>query len=523
MANSPSTTSSRSSSDASSRNRVRDASAVILVRGAAPKLELYWVRRSREVALGGGFHAFPGGRVDDADATLATALQSRRSREGREPDALDPFDAALRVAACRELFEEVGVLLASGPFDRAALEVQRRELLDGRTDFATILDALDAQLELDSLQPAGRWLTPPYAPVRFDARFFLATLPEGQDTEVWPGELVDGEWITPSEGLSRWRAGRALLHPPASHALHCLESEAPPDCLQALCNPPYVTEYVAERIDFQAGIFVVPLLTPTLPPATHTNCYVVGEDELVVIDPASPRPEEQARLAAFCRQLREEGRRFREILLTHEHHDHVGGVDALRAELGVPVRAHPATLERLRGKVHVDAAIDGDELIELPGLLGLRLRAVFTPGHARGHLCFFEETTGALITGDMVAGIGSIVVDPPEGDMSDYVASLRALRALPVRTIYPAHGPAIPDGPAKLDEYLAHRAERERQVYDALIAVEEGSAINLVPRVYADVPEALHPLAARSLTAILDKLVKDGRVTVDTDGQYRPL
>lgn len=492
-----------------STERVLDAAAVLLVREAKEgKRELFWVRRSREVSLGGGFHALPGGRVDASDAALAERL----GHGG---------DGALRVAAIRELFEEAGVLLASGTFSPERLGEARRELLADRTTLERVVSELGGRLELDALSPAGRWLTPPFVPLRFDAHFFLARLPADQTAEVWPGELADGAWISPAEAIERWRQGTALLHPPALHLFRCLDAAPPPECLPAMVDPPDVEEYVARRIEFQAGVLLVPLRTPTLPPATHTNCYILGEEDLVVLDPGSEYPEEQQALARLCAQLRAEGRRFREILLTHEHHDHVGGVARLREELKVPVRAHPAVRDLLSGMVPVDGTLAADERLDLGGTLALQLRAIHTPGHTQGHFCFLEERTRALFAGDLVAGIGTVVVDPPEGNMSDYVGSLETLRNLGVHTIYPGHGPAVPDGPRKLDDYLAHRREREEQVVAALRTAGEASAIDLVPGVYADVPPQTHPLAARSLSAILEKLVRDGRARLVGTERYR--
>lgn len=484
---------------------IRDASSVVLWREREGRRELFWVRRSREVSLGGGFYAFPGGRVDDADVTLA-----HRHRE-------DP----LKVAAARELFEEAGVLVADTAAPKAQRDEVRKALLAEAVTFEAALSSLEATLRWDRLVEAGRWLTPPFMKVRFDTRFYLFDA-TNDAPEVWPGELASGEWITPAEALERWKQGRALLHPPALHFIRTLLDHTPSDALHALRNPPHMRGFVAERIEFQAGILLFPVRTPTLPPATHTNTYLVGRDELIVVDPASPYEEEQAALERFCRGLIADGRRIREIVLTHEHHDHVGGVESLRTALGVPVRAHKLTAERLEGRVRVDGLIEDGETWTLPGDPEIKLRAVFTPGHARGHLCFFEERSGALITGDMVAGIGTIVVDPPEGDMADYVASLRKLRHLPVNALFPAHGPAIPDGPRKLDEYLAHRAEREAQVRAALEKTGGGTPEELVPHVYSDVPPAMHPLAARSLLAVLEKLVKDGHTRREHD-RFRPV
>jgi ribonuclease/clavin/mitogillin len=478
---------------------IRDASAVMLVRTTNGRRELFWVRRSREVSFAGGFYAFPGGRYDEPDGDL-------------------------RVTAIRELFEETGVLLAHPLPSKEKLDEGRKALLGGGRAFADVLLALGApRLDRDTLLEAGRWLTPPFIRSRFDARFFAVELPANQQAEVWPGELADGEWITPANAIARWEQGIALLHPPALHLIRCLAMNAFPECAEAMQSPANTVDFVADRIEFQAGVLLFPLRTPTLPPATHTNCYLIGEEELVVIDPASRDEDEQARLAALCDSLIAEGRRFREILITHHHHDHVGGVDALRHKLGVPVRAHRVSAELLAGEVQVDSFIEDGEIIALPGRLGLRLRAVFTPGHTPGHICYLEERSGALFAGDMIAGIGTIVVNPPEGDMRDYIDSLLRLRALPVHAIYPAHGPAIPDGPRKIDEYLAHRAERETKIVSALRTVGPATPEELVPHVYTDVASAMYPLAARSLAAVLDKLVKDGAAQVADGERYQLL
>ena len=149
-----------------------------------------------------------------------------------------------------------------------------------------------------------------------------------------------------------------------------------------------------------------------------------------------------------------EGRRVRELIITHLHPDHVGGVEYLRERLGVPVAAHRVTAEALGGTVRVDGFIEDGERSSLEGPPEITLRAVHTPGHARGHLCFFEERNRALITGDLVVGLGTVVIDPPEGNMADYLRSLERVRALEPTVLFGAHGPAVGNPIAKLDEYV---------------------------------------------------------------------
>ncbi len=263
--------------------------------------------------------------------------------------------------------------------------------------------------------------------------------------------------------------------------------------------------------DVQPDLRVVPLRCPTLPPATHTNCVIVGRTDVVVIDPASPYEDEQERLRDW---LDTNGLRLRAILLTHQHPDHVGGVNALREALDVPVLAHPATTAALEGKVRVDEALfEGDLVSEaIEADLDVPFRVLHTPGHARGHLAFRDERTGALVAGDLVAGQGTIVIDPPDGDMADYLATLARLVVLGTSVIIPAHGAAIAAGEDKLLEYIGHRQMREEQLVNTLSARPErsGRPIDLVPTIYPDVPPMFHPLAARQVLAHLLKLEQEG-------------
>ncbi len=255
------------------------------------------------------------------------------------------------------------------------------------------------------------------------------------------------------------------------------------------------------------GMRAISLATPTLPPATHTSAYLVGPvdgpGELWVVDPATPYPDQQAVLRATLDSEATAGRRVAGVLLTHHHADHVGAATMVAAHTGAPIAAHPATAARLAGRgIEVGWTLDDD--VEVGPLT-----CVWTPGHAPGHLCFFDRASGAMIAGDMVAGVGTILIDPTDGDMTAYLASLARMRALGPTALLPAHGPMITAAVAKLDEYVAHRRMREARVSAALGAPASTRA--LVAIAYADTPAPLWPLAARSLEAHLVKLEREGR------------
>jgi endoribonuclease LACTB2 len=255
------------------------------------------------------------------------------------------------------------------------------------------------------------------------------------------------------------------------------------------------------RVELSPGVYLATLRTPTLPPATHTNCWLLpdGGGGLAVVDPGPTEPVEQARLVALLDELAAGGLPPRAVWLTHAHPDHAGAVEALVERYRLPVRAHRLAGARLGREVAPLA--EGDRLG--------RFRVLETPGHAREHLCFLDEELGTLYCGDMVSTLSTIVIDPPEGDMAQFVGQLGRLADLGIGALCPAHGPPAQDGAARLREALAHRAAREALV---LAALSPPAALEAVTaRAYADTPAAFHPVAARSCLASLLKLRAEGR------------
>lgn len=250
------------------------------------------------------------------------------------------------------------------------------------------------------------------------------------------------------------------------------------------------------------GVQLLLAPNPSLMTGPGTNTYLVWGDggSCAVIDPG---PDDLGHLESIVRAAAKRGG-VGHILVTHGHPDHAAGAAHLRELTGAPVLAWSR-----EGVAATDRALaDGEEIV----VGGRALRAIHTPGHRYDHLCFLLHDEGALFAGDLVAGVGTVVIVPPEGDLSDYLASLDRLLALPdLRAILPAHGPVVEDGPALLREYVAHRLLRERQVIEGLQAGLT-TIPALVNRIYADVDPVLHTWAGRSVAAHLLKLEREGRV-----------
>ncbi len=236
-------------------------------------------------------------------------------------------------------------------------------------------------------------------------------------------------------------------------------------------------------------------------PGTNTIILGGGEEGALVIDPAI---EDNAYLDAIVQAGAERGG-IRRILITHGHPDHIGGAVALRKRLGVSIYAYSRQGVSIVDEEIADGAAfpAGDDI----------LQALHTPGHRFDHLSFLLEKQRTLFAGDLISGITTNVIAPPEGDMLDYLNSLKRLQEIEISEIVPAHGPSITDAQAKISEYIQHRMLREQQVIQTLEVLPPGATIpEMVPQIYVDVDPKLHSIAAWSVEAHLIKLEREGLV-----------
>jgi glyoxylase-like metal-dependent hydrolase (beta-lactamase superfamily II) len=272
------------------------------------------------------------------------------------------------------------------------------------------------------------------------------------------------------------------------------EATAPDD---EVAVPEQLVVGVAKALSPLARRILAP--NPSVFTGPGTNTYLVGIDEIVVIDPG-PADDRHLDAIVGCG-----GDRIRWIAVTHTHVDHSPGVAGLKERTGAEVLAFAA-----RDGLKVDRLIGDGHSIEATEF---RLTAVHTPGHASNHLCFLLEEERMLFSGDHIMEGSTVVIRPPDGDMTEYLDSLRKVRKLRLRSIAPGHGRLIDHPETVIDWYIEHRLQREQTVIDALARLGPARIDDLLPVVYDDVDPVRQEIARGSLYAHLLKLAEDGKVS----------
>jgi len=543
----------------------RAAATIVVVRDGATGLEVLLSRRADGTDYSSGAWVFPGGIVDrgDREAHAACAGLDDGEASGRlgvEHNGLDFW-----VAAIRECFEESGLLFAYGAGggmvdlhggDAARLAGWRGALHRGERSIAELCAGEGVRLAVDQIVYLSHWLTPLGRPKRYDTRFFVGAAPATQ-TALFDGtEMVEQMWIAPADALAR--SGSLKLLTPTQKTLGLVGRFSDVATLMAWAAAPRDVPLTMPRVA-TGGAGMRPVLPDEpawaelgrIDPAGHghasydlvadravrlsprlirvtadngsimtgpgTNAYLVGggaANEWAVIDPG---PAGEAHVDAI---LAAAPGPIRWIFATHTHIDHSPATASLQARTGAVVcgrvAAHP---EWQDPTFRPDEALSGGERFAITP--ETTLAVVHTPGHASNHLCYLLEEEKTLFTGDHVMQSSTVVINPPDGDMSAYIASLRELLSLDLDWLAPGHGFLMAEPRRAIQHIIDHRSAREAKVIEALSKLGPASTDTLLGRVYADVPERLHRMAIRSLTAHLFKLRDDGRAAVDQGGAWR--
>lgn len=470
----------------------RKAAACIVMRDDGSP-EVLMGRRNESLRFMAGHYCFPGGRVDDNESIEHVV--------GAEDEA-----HAHRVhAVAREVFEETGLLCAVGEIpDPETLHEVRLALLDETLRFEAILERFSLKIHAEEFEPAGTWVTPKPSPIRFDTQYFLHRLRTPQQERLIEGELTSLDWMSPAEARSSWRAGNIKVSTPVAFALQQLAFKPYPEALRFLSRGTERAPGEHSRFEIRCGITIIPLVTRTIPPATHTNCIIIGEKDLFVIDPGADDEAELTHLRKQLDHFIDLGAKVQAVVLTHSHRDHIGGVALVRNRYDAPVWAHEATSAQV--DFPVDRQIQDGERLVSSGEPDWVLRAIHTPGHDPGHLCFLEESSKILIAGDMVAGKGTIVVSHEfGGNMNQFLNSFEVLLGIDSKIIIPAHGQPEPDPHKMLRKHRDHRLWREQKIKDVM-AQGITDIDELLAKAYDDAPKEALPLARHALNAHIARI-----------------
>ncbi|WP_341892102.1 MBL fold metallo-hydrolase [Variovorax sp. YR752] len=534
----------------------RPAATVVVLRDGALGIEVLLLRRAERGDHNSGAWVFPGGLVDADDRA---ALPFCRGLAPSEADArlgVDAHALDFWAAAVRECFEEAGLLyVRERDGSPLALDAQRAERLDawrgplqrGERSLAALCHDEGLTLAVDELLYFSHWLTPPAQAKRFDTRFFVARAPAGQIAVHDDGELVEQMWVAPAAALTRTEPLKLLT--PTRKTLEAVARFDSVDALLAWARQPREVPRIQpqigrgrdgtrpvtpdepafaelRRIDpgcsGHASYEIVPGVAVRLSPrvirvTAHngsvmtgpgTNAYLVGggpRNEWAVIDPG---PAEERHIDAI---LAAAPGPIRRIFATHTHLDHSPGCAMLKARTGAPVlgriAAHPEWQDT---SFAPDVQLAGGERFVIDD--HVTLGVIHTPGHASNHLCYRLEEEKTLFTGDHVMQLSTVVINPPDGNMAAYLASLRALCSEDLDWLAPGHGFLMEQPRAAFEKIIAHRLQREAKVLASMRELGPADEHALLMHVYSDVPQRLHPVALRSLRAHLDKLHAEERV-----------
>jgi len=541
----------------------RPAATIVVVRDGAQGIEVLLSRRAERGDHNSGAWVFPGGIVEKNDALAHAAVAGLDDAEASRRLGLASGGLDYYVAAIRECFEESGLLFAraDGPglvdldgSDAVRLAPWRGALHRGEKGIAEFCAAEGLRLAADRLLYLSHWLTPLGRAKRFDTRFFIAAVPAAQTAAHDGAELLEQMWIAPREALAR-KASLKLLTP-TQKTLETIGRFASVADAMAWAAAPRQVALVMPRVATGRDGFrpVMPDEDPwaelgRIDPAGHgnasyelvpdravrlservirvtadngsvmtgpgTNTYLVGGAHAARWAVIDPGPALDAHVDAIVAAAPGPIDR---IFVTHTHKDHSPAALALKARTGATVLGlQPRHSEWQDGSFVADVTLHGGERIELAE--GTHLSVIHTPGHASNHLCYLLEEEKTLFTGDHVMQSSTVVINPPDGDMAAYIASLRQIAELDLEWLAPGHGFLMAEPRQAIEAVVAHRLRRESKVVDTLGALGPASTSALLAAVYADVPPHLHAVAMRSLTAHLLKLRDEGRA-VESAGEW---
>ena len=528
----------------------RPAATVLLLRDSAQGLEVLMTRRAMTASFAPGAYVFAGGGIDAADAQ-AHAQSTRRATQC-------DLHLTQAIAAIRESFEELGVLLARHADGRHITTVDIAAL-DRKSPFAAQCREKGLTLAGEDVFVLAHWITDRDLERRFDVPFLVARMPEGQEPVADEAEQFEPVWVRPADALARHATGNFFIIFPTIRTLQRLQSYGAVDAVLTACaseqplwtscpraglmggelarymehEAPYgelaltcPDGQIVHSLDWQTerpvallkNVMRLTAPNPGVMTGPGTNSYLVGDVNTgyIAIDPGPADTDHLARLHSAA------GGDIRMIVCTHSHPDHSPGAKPLQDLCEASSMRKPPILglpsqptARADSAFTPDRVLQNNELLKLvfngpEGEILHTLKVLYTPGHAANHLCLVLLEDGLLFSGDHVLNGSTTVVNPPDGDMTAYLDSLdvlsRACDADRIEFILPAHGYVLAEAKTAIAQLKTHRLKREAKIFAVMQALPNGTLDDWVPLAYDDVDSRIWPVAKRSLLAHVERL-----------------
>ena len=437
--------------------------------------EVFITHRQNYLRAFPGYHAFPGGKVDKEDSFEVS--QDEQKLFSNDP-LLKKFPLRFMRALNREMKEELGI---------------------------DILRLIKSK-KINDIHEIGIGITPAFNPYRYDTHFYIVDLSEKISFDVAKDEAQDAYWSSPSKILESYRKATVMALPPIIMILEALSLDIKRrDCVELSLK--YNPDSEIPMIESVYGVKQFIPLSNTIPPANRTNSFLIGDKgEAFLIDPSPKNVDEKNK---FFQSL--EGHEVNGVFLTHHHKDHHEFAPDFALHFGVPLLCSNDTFQRIKNiwgenyfnGVEVKIVGEGDLLTHS---LGKKVNLYHVPGHDEGQLALANESLDWFIAGDLIQGVGTVVVGGPEGNMKKYMNSLDRVIKLDPRFIFPSHGIGL-GGTFKIEETLNHRFMRENQIKGFL---KEGkSKEEILKLIYSDISPHLLPLAMKNIHSHLKKIEED--------------
>ncbi len=492
----------------------RPSASLIVSRTDGKNGEILLCHRVSEVPSFPDFWAFPGGGVSRTDKKVAE----------ENPDWLArAHDRVSSITLLRELVEEVGFSPdGSGSLELVDEEIQEK-ICNNKEEWEKFVKEGRLKIESFNSQIIAVRTMPPFAPVRFTNTFHHLSIKDSKIEPRFPkgmSEFDEYKWWKPEILLQSWLNHEVRLPPPQVTLVRdiCRAMKKNVDLLSAfdeLAKRPSKGYHILE---FAPGVECIPIPTQTLPPATHTNCYVLGVagGDRVIIDPAAKSDEALEILSKKINEIKSTGSEIRATIFTHKHQDHIGDLEKIKDLYQAPIWASKETLETLEKSENYRVLGENDSFTLNGNESSISWSVIETPGHCPGHICLVGDA--GIVSGDNVTVIGTILVPSSDGDMNKYLEGLERIKRLNPPLLFPSHGPFSANPEKLLSRYIKHRSKRHKLVLDA-VKNNFKDLEEIAKKSYEDTPGAHPELLVNQTLSHLKGHIKSGKIKFE-EGEY---